>query len=83
MTRLLSQKSSQTTETWRLLAHLVQERDVLQGEFQRKALQERCYATAYLNSGDSIEAVELRRMITSGGKTYLEEQSAPMSSFAT
>ncbi|GAA5897343.1 linker nucleoporin NIC96 [Sporobolomyces salmoneus] len=67
-------KSTQTTETWRLLAHLVQERDVLQGEFQRKALQERCYASAYLGSSDSIEAVELRRMITDGGKTYLEEQ---------
>ncbi|GAA5959783.1 hypothetical protein JCM3765_000101 [Sporobolomyces pararoseus] len=73
-TSAVDSKSSQTTETWRLLAHLVQERDVLQGEFQRKALQERCYASAYLNSGDSIEAVELRRMITSGGKTYLEEQ---------
>jgi nuclear pore complex protein Nup93 len=57
------------------LAHLVQERDVLQGEFQRKALQERCYATAYLNGGEGTDAVELRRMITAGGKTYLEEQS--------
>ncbi|GAA5876807.1 hypothetical protein JCM16303_006291 [Sporobolomyces ruberrimus] len=67
-------KSQQTTETWRLLAHIVQERDVLQGEFQRKALQERCYATAYLSGGEGTDAVELRRMITAGGKTYLEEQ---------
>ncbi|GAA5938812.1 linker nucleoporin NIC96 [Sporobolomyces koalae] len=67
-------KSSQTTETWRLLAHLVQERDVLNGEFQRKALQERCYATAYLNQDNSSEAGELRRTITAGGKNYLEEQ---------
>ncbi|GAA6011273.1 hypothetical protein JCM11491_006780 [Sporobolomyces phaffii] len=68
-------KSNQATETWRLLAHLVQERDVLSGEFQRKALQERCYATAYLGRGSGgSEAVELRRMITQGGKAYLEEQ---------
>ncbi|GAA5859368.1 hypothetical protein JCM1840_004583 [Sporobolomyces johnsonii] len=68
-------RAAQTTETWRLLSHLVQERDVLNGEFQRTALQERQYAKAYLADDQEIqEAVELRRMISDGGRVHLEEQ---------
>ncbi|CEQ40752.1 SPOSA6832_02404, partial [Sporobolomyces salmonicolor] len=64
-----------TTETWRLLSHVVQERDVLNGEFQRTALQERQYAKAYLaDNQETQEAVELRKMISDGGRAYLEEQ---------
>lgn len=72
---LSRQKSIQTTETWRLLSHLVQERDVLNGEFQRTALQERQYALAYLASDqESLEAVRLRQMIGEGARGFLEEQ---------
>ncbi|GAA5930513.1 hypothetical protein JCM3775_003790, partial [Rhodotorula graminis] len=68
-------RATQTTETWRLLSHLVQERDVLNGEFQRTALQERQYAQAYLAEDQEQQgAVELRRMIGDGAKGYLEEQ---------
>ncbi|GAA5917547.1 hypothetical protein JCM8208_005072 [Rhodotorula glutinis] len=68
-------RAAQTTETWRLLSHLVQERDVLNGEFQRTALQERQYAQAYLAEDQEQQgAVELRRMIGDGAKGYLEEQ---------
>ncbi|GAA5920378.1 hypothetical protein JCM1841_005599 [Sporobolomyces salmonicolor] len=68
-------RAAQTTETWRLLSHVVQERDVLNGEFQRTALQERQYAKAYLaDNQETQEAVELRKMISDGGRAYLEEQ---------
>ncbi|BGP26679.1 nuclear pore complex protein Nup93 [Rhodotorula toruloides] len=68
-------RSAQATETWRLLSHLVQERDVLNGEFQRTALQERQYAKAYLlASQESQDAVQVRRMIGDGAREYLEEQ---------
>ncbi|KPV73463.1 uncharacterized protein RHOBADRAFT_54687 [Rhodotorula graminis WP1] len=68
-------RATQTTETWRLLSHLVQERDVLNGEFQRTALQERQYAQAYLAEDQEQQGVvELRRMIGDGAKGYLEEQ---------
>lgn len=70
------QKSIQTTETWRLLSHLVQERDVLNGEFQRASLAERQYARAYLNDDqESIEASQVRKMISDGAREHLEEQS--------
>lgn len=69
------QRSTQTTETWRLLAHLVGERDVLNGEFQRTALQERQYAQAYLMSdAESQDAAGVRKMIGDGAREYLEEQ---------
>ncbi|BGP34324.1 nuclear pore complex subunit [Rhodotorula toruloides] len=68
-------RSAQATETWRLLSHLVQERDVLKGEFQQAALQERQYAKAYLLADqESQDAVELRRMVGDGARGYLEEQ---------
>ncbi|SCZ89311.1 BZ3500_MvSof-1268-A1-R1_Chr1-1g01098 [Microbotryum saponariae] len=68
-------KATQTTETWRLLAHVVQERDVLNGEFQRKALQERQYAAAYLGlAQDAVQPAQLRKMIAEGAKHHLEEQ---------
>lgn len=73
---MIRQKSAQATETWRLLSHIVQERDVLNGEFQRTALQERQYATAYLaKDQDSADAVRLRQMFGDGSRAYLEEQS--------
>ncbi|GAA6062838.1 hypothetical protein JCM10212_001844 [Sporobolomyces blumeae] len=68
-------RTAQTTETWRLLSHLVQERDVLNGEFQRAALQERQYAAAYLAADqEGQDSVELRRMVGEGARHYLEEQ---------
>jgi len=69
-----SSGSDQVTETWRLLASLVGEKDVLNGEFQRKALGEREFGKAYLGDGEGMEAKELRRMLTRGGKEYLEGQ---------
>ncbi|KAK4050856.1 nuclear pore complex subunit [Microbotryomycetes sp. JL201] len=68
-------KTIQTTESWRLLSHIVQERDVLNGEFQRTALQERQYAAAYLaKDQESLDAVQLRQMFGQGSRAYLEEQ---------
>lgn len=69
-----SSSADQVTETWRLLASLVGEKDVLNGEFQRKALSEREFKEAYLGNLDSNDAKELRRMLTRGGKEYLEGQ---------
>lgn len=72
---MLLQKSPQTTETFRLLAHLVNEQDVLNGEFQRTALNERQYAQAYLaDNQEGQAAVVLRKMLGDGGKSWLEEQ---------
>lgn len=69
------QRSAQATETWRLLSHLVRERDVLNGEFQRTALQERQYARGYLLADqESQDAIEVRQMIGDGAREYLEEQ---------
>ncbi|KWU41638.1 NIC-domain-containing protein [Rhodotorula sp. JG-1b] len=68
-------RSAQTTETWRLLSHLVRECDVLNGEFQRTALQERQYAQGYLLADpESQDAIEVRKMIGDGAREYLEEQ---------
>jgi len=71
-----SSGADQVTETWRLLASLVGEKDVLNGEFQRKALGEREFGNAYLAEGETGEKKELRRMLTRGGKEYLEGQYA-------
>ncbi|GAA6041370.1 hypothetical protein JCM8097_007689 [Rhodosporidiobolus ruineniae] len=68
-------RTAQTTDTWRLLSHLVNERDVLNGEFQRAALQERQYAAGYLAQDQEGEgAREVRRMVADGAKGWLEEQ---------
>ncbi|BGP18714.1 hypothetical protein JCM10213_009192 [Rhodosporidiobolus nylandii] len=68
-------RSAQTTDTWRLLAKLVNERDVLNGEFQRAALQERQYAQGYLSADQQGEdAREVRKMIAEGARGWLEEQ---------
>jgi nuclear pore complex protein Nup93 len=57
------------------LSHLVRECDVLNGEFQRTALQERQYAQGYLLADpESQAAVEVRKMIGDGAREYLEEQ---------
>lgn len=72
---IFQQKSTQMTDSWRLLSHLVRERDVLNGEFQRTSITERQYARAYSTiDQESLEAVELRKMITEGAKEHLEEQ---------
>jgi len=71
-----SSGADQVTETWRLLASLVGEKDVLNGEFQRKALGEREFGAAYLAEGETGDKKELRRMLTRGGKEYLEGQYA-------
>lgn len=69
------QKSAQTTETYRLLAHLVHEHDVVHGEFQRQALGERQYAAAYLHANqEGEEAVAMRKLVGEGGRGWLEEQ---------
>lgn len=57
------------------MSHLVRERDVLNGEFQRTALQERQYAQGYLLADqESQDAIEVRKMIGDGAREYLEEQ---------
>lgn len=51
------------------------EHDVLNGEFQRTALQERQYKSVYLASDqDSLDATRLRKMIGDGARAHLEEQ---------
>ena len=57
------------------MSHLVRECDVLNGEFQRTALQERQYAQGYLLADpESQDAIEVRKMIGDGAREYLEEQ---------
>lgn len=69
------QRATQLAETWSLLAHLVREHDVVNGEFQREALQERQYASDYLSENqDSPQAKDLRKMFTGGALAHLEEQ---------
>ncbi|GAA5992093.1 hypothetical protein JCM11641_002537 [Rhodosporidiobolus odoratus] len=68
-------RAAQTTDTYRLLAKLVNERDVLNGEFQRTALQERQYAAGYLaQDQEGEQAREVRRMVADGARGWLEEQ---------
>ncbi|GAA5894119.1 hypothetical protein JCM6882_007988 [Rhodosporidiobolus microsporus] len=68
-------RAQQTTDTYRLLARLVNERDVLNGEFQRTALQERQYAAGYLARDQEGEgARDVRRMVADGARGWLEEQ---------
>lgn len=69
------QRVAQLSDTWRLVSHIVKEKDVVDGEFQREALAERQYAKAYLSQNqDSPETKELRRMVASGSLAFLEEQ---------
>jgi nuclear pore complex protein Nup93 len=68
-------RSAQLAETWRLLAQVVGENNVVDGEFQREALTERQYAKAYLSEDQETAPVkEIRSMITSGALTHLQEQ---------
>jgi nuclear pore complex protein Nup93 len=70
------QRTSETTETWQLLAHLVNERQVNKnGEFEREALSERQYAKAYLaEDQNGADATALRKMIGDGAREHLEKQ---------
>lgn len=69
------QRSAQLAEAWRLLAHITKERDVVDGEFQREALQEGQYSRAYQSPDqESVDAKTLRSSIVSGGLMHLEEQ---------
>lgn len=53
----------------------MQERDVINGEFQREALQEGQYSRAYQSvDQETVEAKQLRSTIVSGGLTHLQEQ---------
>lgn len=71
---------TQLADTWRLLGHLVRERDVVNGEFRRDVVSQRQYANVYLSPDqDSGDAKELRRMVTSGALQFLEEQYVNMS----
>jgi nuclear pore complex protein Nup93 len=74
-------RTTQLADTWRLLGHLVRERDVVNGEFRRDVVSERQYANVYLSPDqDSGDAKELRRMVTSGALQFLEEQYVPSAS---
>jgi hypothetical protein len=84
LTALLLQKSAQTTDTYRLLARLVAERDVINGEFQRAALQERQYAQGYAlarteREQEGEQAREVRKMVGEGARGWLEEQCVSFS----
>lgn len=71
----MQQKTAQLADSWRLVAHLVKERDVINGEFQREAMQEGQYSRAYQAvDQESSEAKELRSTLVSGGLVHLEEQ---------
>ncbi|KAL1923580.1 uncharacterized protein VTP21DRAFT_8560 [Calcarisporiella thermophila] len=62
-------------ECGRLLATLIGEEYVLNGEFQRQPLKARQYARAYLYSPyNSPQGVELRQKLVRGAKRFLEEQ---------
>lgn len=68
------QESKSSTDTWRLLTSIVGERDVLNGEFQRAALAERHYASAYLSAPSSAPKMELNTKIARGSREHLERQ---------
>lgn len=71
----MHQRSAQLAEAWKLLSNIVNEKDVVQGEFQGVALQERQYAKAYLSTDiDTADSRDLQAQITSGGLAFLEEQ---------
>ncbi|EPQ25972.1 uncharacterized protein PFL1_06427 [Pseudozyma flocculosa PF-1] len=69
-------KQKQLHDCWQAIAHIVREQDVRDGEFTTKAIQERQYASAYVDPANwnGVEGVSLRRNIVDGAKAYLEEQ---------
>ncbi|GAA5823921.1 hypothetical protein JCM11251_003347 [Rhodosporidiobolus azoricus] len=68
-------RSTQLTDAYSLLSRLLNEHDVLNGEFQRTALQERQYAAGYLNKDqESDSARQIRRMVADGARGWLEDQ---------
>ena len=69
-------KQKQIHDCWQAVVHLVRERDVKDGEFTTKAIQERQYAPAYVNltGWHGVEGVELRKGLIQGAKAYLEDQ---------
>ncbi|KAN0061165.1 nuclear pore complex subunit [Thecaphora frezii] len=69
-------KQKQLYDCWQAVAHIVREQDVRDGEFTTKAVQERQYASAYVDPTHwhGIEGDSLRKNIIVGAKAYLEEQ---------
>jgi len=67
-------KVVQTADTYALLAAIAGEHDVQNGEFQREAVGERQYATAYAAQAESEDARGVRRMVGRGGREWLEGQ---------
>lgn len=59
-----------------MLTHLVREKDVINGEFQRAAIRERQYAQTYVDPAtyQSADGVTLRNNLIEGAKAFLEAQ---------
>ncbi len=67
-------KAAQTADTYALLAAIVRERDVQNGEFQREAVGARQYAGAYQAQAESEDGRGVRKMVGRGGREWLEGQ---------
>lgn len=75
-------KQLQIVETWKILASVVGEKDVVNGEFQKNPLKEGVYFRPYnLTEEVDIEAIELRKMFVKGAKSSLESQSVFSTTF--
>ena len=70
------QKSALLQPTYNLLASIVKESYVRDGEFQSVPLAERQYARTYFASGQdgSADREALKRTIVTGGRAFLEQQ---------
>lgn len=68
------------SDTWRLLRHLVGEREGSNGiERQRTLPRQRAFAKAYLGPRISPDAVALRQSLVTASLAHLEEQCVPSS----
>lgn len=60
-------RSKQMQDVWKILSEIT-------GESSGRSLPERKYAHAYIDSGNSHDAIKLRRKIAAGAKQFLEKQ---------
>ncbi|PWZ03679.1 NIC-domain-containing protein [Testicularia cyperi] len=69
-------KSKELQESWKAVAAVVGEKDVRNGEFTARPLQERQHAPSYvdLDGWNGADGVELRRVLIQGAKSYLEAE---------
>ncbi|PWN52304.1 NIC-domain-containing protein [Violaceomyces palustris] len=69
-------KKKQLLDCWQAVSHMVGEQDVRDGEFTTKAVKERQYASAYVDTKDfnGPDGTTLKKRLTEGAKGYLQAQ---------